>query len=201
MKVQGNLVVYEQPSERITYKPTDNASGTVKPLFLVMHYTAGISLDSAVSWFLNPEAKASAHFVVDRDGGIVQMVELDKRAWHAGQSVWGSLQGLNQFSIGIELVNAGKLAKRADGAWVNWSNAVIQNDDVLEAIHKNEKTVAGWQMYPGAQIEAAIQLGVALHKVLQFQDVLGHDDIAPGRKTDPGPAFNMNHFRSAVLGR
>lgn len=201
MKVQGNLLVKENDAERIKFLPTDNKSAPVHPLYLIMHYTAGVSLEGAVNWFLQPQAKASAHFVVDRDGSIVQMVELDKRAWHAGESSWGSLQGMNQFSIGIELVNAGKLARRGDGAWINWSNTVIAPVEVIEAVHKNEKTAAGWQIYPEAQIQAAIQLGVALNDAFHFQDVLGHEDIAPRRKTDPGPAFPMGRFHSMLLGR
>jgi len=201
MKVQGNLLVQEQANERISFKPTDNKSAGVQPLYLIMHYTAGLSLESAVNWFLKPEAKASAHFVIDRDGRIVQMVELDKRAWHAGQSAWGSLQNMNEFSIGIELVNAGKLSRRGDGAWINWANVVIPSGEVLEAVHKNEKTAAGWHIYPEAQVQAAVQLGTALHQAFQFQDVLGHEDIAPTRKTDPGPAFHMSYFHSAILGR
>src|SRR5687767_14113752 len=79
------------------------------PDTVVIHYTAGTTLRGAVSTLCHAASKASAHLVIDRDGSIVQLVALDTIAWHAGASRHLSRSGLNQFSIGIELVNAGKL--------------------------------------------------------------------------------------------
>lgn len=72
----------------VTFEPTDNHSAGMQPVFLVIHYTGDDSLGGAVAWLKQPEAKASAHFVIGRDGEVVQMVPINRRAWHAGASRW-----------------------------------------------------------------------------------------------------------------
>lgn len=185
----------------VTYDPSPNQSGTVTPLYLVIHYTAGTSSASAVSWLKNPASKASAHLVIDRDGSIVQLVPFNRRAWHAGVSQWGQLSGLNQYSIGIELVNAGKLRKRSDGQWLTESKQLIPAADVTVARHQNESESTGWHEYTDAQIATVTAVGQLLNQKYGFTDVLGHDDIAPIRKIDPGPLFPMNSVRGRILGR
>lgn len=166
-----------------------------------MHFTAGPTIDSAVSWFKNPDAQASSHLVIDRDGSVVQMVAFNRRAWHAGRSKWGNLEGMNQYSIGIELVNAGRLRKNSTGQWVTWSNKIIPTADVTLAKHKDESVETGWHEFTQAQLETSYTVSSLLHKTYDFKDVLGHEDVSPGRKVDPGPLFPMNSFRSIVLGR
>lgn len=200
MKINKHLLVAEA-GESVVFKRSPNQSSILSPLYLIIHYTAGTTLDSAVNWFLKPEAQASAHLVIDRDGKIVQMVAFNRKAWHAGKSSWGNLDGMNQYSIGIELVNAGKLRKRSDGKWVNWANNVIPDNDVTIATHKAETVAAGWHEYTEAQINSTIKVASLLNTTYHFTDVLGHEDISPGRKSDPGPLFPLNSFRSIVLGR
>jgi len=200
MKISNHLLI-GAPSENISFVKSPNYSSGMSPIYLIMHYTAGTTLSGAVSWFQNPEAQASSHLIIDRDGAIVQMVPFNRRAWHAGKSTWGNLEGMNQYSIGIELVNAGKLRKNSSGQWVNWANKVIPTNDVTVAKHKNESTDAGWHEYPDAQIEAATRVSALLHKTYNFTDILGHDDVSPKNKVDPGPLFPMNSFSSIVLGR
>jgi N-acetylmuramoyl-L-alanine amidase len=200
VKISNHLLV-RTSGEEVSFVKSPNYASGVSPIYLIMHYTAGTTLSGAVSWFQNPEAQASAHLVIDRDGSIVQMVAFNRRAWHAGKSKWGSLEGMNHYSIGIELVNAGKLRKNSSGQWVNWSNKIIPATDVTVAKHKDETSEAGWHEYPEAQIEAATKVSALLHKTYNFTDILGHDDVSPGRKFDPGPLFPINSFRSIVLGR
>ncbi len=200
MRIRNHRLVAE-PGEQLNYIPSPNQARSVTPLYLIMHYTAGPTLDGAVSWFMNPQAQASAHVIVDRDGTVVQMVDFNRKAWHAGKSSWGHLEGLNAYSIGIELVNAGKLSRRSDGEWVNWSKKVIPAADVTIATHKDETIESGWHEYPEAQIDAALRVSIALQDAYSFRDVLGHDDISPRRKVDPGPLFPLGSFRSKVLGR
>lgn len=197
MKITNHRLV----GEKVSFVESPNYSPTVLPIYLIIHYTAGTTLSSAVSWFEKSEAQASAHLIIDRDGSIVQMVEFNHRAWHAGKSRWGNLEGMNHYSIGIELVNAGKLRKNSNGQWVNWSKKVIAAEEVTIAKHKDESTDAGWHEFPEAQIDAVTKVSVLLHKTYHFTDILGHDDVSPGRKTDPGPIFPINSFRSVVLGR
>lgn len=200
MKILNHLLIGD-PADRVSFLKSPNSSSSVSPIYLIMHYTAGTTLAGAVSWFQNPAAQASAHLVIDYDGSIVQMVAFNRRAWHAGKSKWGNLESMNQYSIGIELVNAGKLKKNPSGQWVNWSNKIIPTNEVTVAKHKNESSEAGWHEYPEAQIEAATKVSALLHKTYKFTDILGHDDVSPDRKVDPGPLFPINSFRSIVLGR
>ena len=188
--------------DAVTFVGTANQSAGIRPLYLVMHYTAGLGLDGTVAWLRNPAAKASAHLVIGRDGRIVQMVAFNRKAWHAGISRWGAIEGLNAYAIGIELDNAGRLQRRGDGAWVHpVSGRVVPSGEVIEAQHKAEARPAGWHAYTEAQLSAAEAVARVLHDRYGFIDVLGHDDIAPGRKVDPGPAFPIASFTTKVMGR
>ena len=105
MKIRSNKLIGEA-GENISFQKTPNQSDPFTPIYLLLHYTAGTTLDGAVSWFMNPAAQASSHIVIGRDGRIVQMVAFNRKAWHAGESAWGNLKGMNQDAIGIELANA-----------------------------------------------------------------------------------------------
>ncbi|HYI02328.1 N-acetylmuramoyl-L-alanine amidase [Hyalangium sp.] len=168
--------------------------------FLVMHFTAASSAKSAIDWLKNPAAQASAHLVIGRDGNITQLVPFDTVAWHAGKSFWDGRQGLNGFSLGIELDNAGKLTRQGT-KWVTWFGKQIPDEEVMEATHKNETTPAGWHTYTEEQIQASLEVSLLLVRTYQLKDFIGHDDVAPGRKTDPGPAFPMANFRGRLMGR
>lgn len=186
----------------VTFDPSDNHSAGMQPRFLLMHYTGDDNLAGAVAWFKRPESKASAHFVIGRDGTVIQMVPLDRRAWHAGESRWKQFTSLNRHSIGIELVNAGRLIQRADGSFATALSArPVAATDVALLQHRLDASTSPWQLFPPEQIAAAVRVGQVLHEAFAFQDILGHDDIAPERKRDPGPAFPMGAFRSMVLGR
>lgn len=187
-----------------------------KPKFLIIHYTAAGGYTGSVNWFANPNSKVSAHLTIGRDGTIVQSVPFDDRAWHAGTSSWIGDDGtkyksLNHHSIGIELANAGICRPTAAGTWKNALGVKVAPEDIMEARHKNgaawfNKAVGsivepGWETYPTEQIFACLQVAIALVDHYGLEDVLGHDDISPGRKWDPGPLFNMDQFRNSVFGR
>lgn len=203
MKILNHRLVGDDGSP-FPYAASPNRGGEMTPEYLVMHYTAGSSAEGAVSWLCNPAARASAHLVIGRDGGITQLVPFNRVAWHAGQSQWAGRSGLNGFSIGIELDNAGHL-ERAGGRWLSAaSKRVYADDDVLVANHKHDRPgvpPSGWHEYTEAQMDAAGQVGLALMAKYALQDVLGHEDIAPGRKSDPGPAFPLASFRARLMGR
>jgi N-acetylmuramoyl-L-alanine amidase len=184
------------------FKPTPNISSgvTIKPRYLVMHYTAGASLDSSVNWLRDPRAKASAHLVVGRGGEIVQLCAFNQRAWHAGRSNWRGLSGLNGHSIGIEFDNAGPLTETADG-WTSHFGRAYPDSEVIEARHKHETEPRGWHRYTEPQLQAASELTACLVDHYGLEDVLGHEDIAPDRKRDPGPAFPLEALRQRVAGR
>lgn len=185
----------------VNFQATENVGGVLKPKYLVMHFTAGSNAGSSAAWLRNPRSKASAHVVIGRDGTVIQLVPFNKVAWHAGLSRWESLVGMNQYSIGIELDNAGRVYKRADGKWQNALGVVVQSKDVIEGVHKNETKISNWQTFTPVQLEVAKEIGGLLVATYGLVDVLGHEDVSPGRKIDPGPAFPMESFKSQIMGR
>lgn len=181
------------------FRRSPNQSGPITPEYLVMHYTAGHSAESSVAWLTDPAAQASAHLVIGRDGGVTQLVGFNRKAWHAGASRWVGREGVNTFSIGIELDNPGLLVRRADGWRTEWGDPV-EDGDVIEAAHKNGGPVRGWHAYATGQIEVAVEVATVLARRYGLKDVIGHDDVAPGRKSDPGPAFPMSLLRERAMG-
>jgi N-acetylmuramoyl-L-alanine amidase len=168
--------------------------------WLVMHYTAGGSAEESIGWLANKQAKASAHVVIAKDGTITQMVPFNRVAWHAGKSKWENVNGLNSHSIGIELDGFG-IVGDGDGPWRSPGGKAVPADDVQVATHKNETAPRGWAKYPQVQLDVARELATLLVREYGLKDVIGHEDIAPGRKQDPGPAFPMASFRAAVMGK
>ncbi|MCW5893935.1 MAG: N-acetylmuramoyl-L-alanine amidase [bacterium] len=174
------------------------------PEYLLVHYTAAPSAEDAVARFLDPRARASAHLVVGRDGTVTQLVRFDRVAWHAGPSRWEGRPGLNAFAIGIELDNPGRLVRLGPGRWGTWYGDVLPDDDVVQAVHRDDPVgslLSGWPRYPAAQLAAALAAAEAVVQAYGLRDVLGHDEVAPGRRSDPGPAFPMASVRARLFGR
>lgn len=181
--------------------PSPNRGGELTPEYLVMHYTAGRDARESIGWLCDRRARASAHLVIAADGEVTQLVPFDAVAWHAGRSAWEGRVGLNRWSIGIELDNPGRLVRR-NGQWWHWTGSRRYDDeDVLEATHRNETSPAGWHVYTPEQFESALEVASALVAAYDLKDVVGHEDISPGRKSDPGPAFPMESFRARIFGR
>lgn len=126
---------------------------------IVLHYTGMKSGPAAIDWLANPESKVSAHYVVSEDGQITRMVPEDKRAWHAGRSLWRGVTDVNSASVGIEIVNPG---------------------------HE-----FGYVPFPDPQVASVIRLvhGIKDRYAITRGNVVGHSDIAPRRKQDPGELF------------
>jgi len=168
------------------------------PDTIVIHFTAGGSAQSSVEHLSAPDVKASAHVVIGRDGAIYQLVGFDRIAWHAGESSWNGRSGLNHYSIGIELDNAGQLTKSGEG-FVSWFGRRYPADEAVEAKHRNQTVLSFWHTYTEPQIEACFGLCRALLANYGIQTIVGHEEIAPGRKTDPGPAFPLDKLRDQLL--
>jgi N-acetylmuramoyl-L-alanine amidase len=184
----------------VSFVETPNKGGNLAPRYLVFHYTAGKSATSSVGWLTNPEAKASAHLVLARDGTITQLAPFTERTWHAGISHWDGLSGLNSHSIGIEMDNAGPL-KKVGEKYQAWFGTLYGVDQVIHAKHRLDDESRWWHAYTEAQIQRALDLARLLVRHYGLKDVVGHEDIAPDRKRDPGPAFPLEHIRAMVLGR
>lgn len=140
--------------------PSPNFDERALPITMaVLHYTGMIDGASAIARLADAEAKVSAHYVVAEDGQVVRMVDEAKRAWHAGRSWWRGISDVNSASIGIEIVNPG---------------------------HE-----FGYRPFPEAQVDAVIQLlgGIIDRHGITRGNVVGHSDVAPARKEDPGELF------------
>lgn len=177
----------------------------ITPKYVVVHYTA-CNRETAIKAFTNKNGdRVSAHLLIDSDGAVIQFVGLNRRAWHAGESYWNGLSDLNTHSIGIELVNYGYLQKTVSGKFTISSGQAFPfgPDEIIEARHSNPACpYRFWHAYPHAQIESCSLVLQALFSAYStLVDVIGHDDIAPKRKLDPGPALPMQKLRSLALGR
>lgn len=173
------------------------------PKIAVIHFTAGASARSSADWFRNPaNPGSSAHVVVDRDGSVIQCVSFKKVAWHAGRSRWKGLTGLNRHSFGIELANWGNLLS-SSGVWTSSTGKRIAQPFLGN--HRNgnpggQRGPIGWEPYSDEQLRTAARIVRALIAAYGVNEIVGHDDISPTRKWDPGPAFDMAKFRTACLG-
>ena len=127
---------------------------------IVLHYTGMQNAQAAIDRLRDPEAKVSAHYLVAEDGTILRMVAEHKRAWHAGKSRWRGIADVNSASIGIEIVNPG---------------------------HE-----LGYHPFPDQQIDALIPLVAEIKRRhgITRGNVVGHSDVAPARKQDPGELFD-----------
>lgn len=195
MKIKNHKLV------GIDYKRSPNQSGIIKPKYLIIHYTAGRSFEASLKTLTRKSSKVSAHILIGRGGEVAQLVPFNKKSWHAGKSSWKDLNGMNAYTIGIELDNYGKLSRTADGGWQTYFGRKVDPSEVIVAKHKNGGKMHGWHTYSEAQMDKLEDIAEALFDKYNLEDVLGHEDIAPKRKSDPGPAFNMDSFRSIVLGR
>lgn len=197
-----NLSIANHLLQGLSFKASPNHSGAFAnglPDAIVIHFTAGASAESSVKWLCNPQAKASAHVVVGRDGSITQLVPFNTIAWHAGTSSFGGRTGYNKFSIGIEIDNPGRLRKTEAGTFQAAFGRTYAADQVIKAVHRNEHSESYWLAYTESQIDAVFELCAALCATYKIREILGHEEIAPGRKDDPGPAFPLDRLRQRLL--
>jgi len=200
MKIRNHRLCDDSGAALDYRKSPNQSAGAITPEYLVVHYTAGDSAAESIRWLMDSRARASAHLVIGRDGGVTQLVAFNRKAWHAGASQWDGRLGVNGFSVGIELDNAGRL-EGAPGNWRTWKGSPVDDADVVVLPHEFDGKERGWQRYDPRQIKAAIEVSTLLVNKYGLKGVVGHEDISPGRKWDPGPAFPMPSFRSAVTGR
>lgn len=200
MKIKNNRLFHNDGTAFPLVKTTKQKP-SLEAKYLVLHYTAGSTAEGAIHTLTHPEAsRASAHIVVDVDGSITQLVDFDRVAFHAGRSKWRGLNELNLHSIGIEIVNPGWL-ELEDGEWYTWFDTVVPTHKVLKAKHKNTRwQYAGWHVFTNEQVAAVRKLASLLVGFYNLTDIVGHDDIAPTRKQDPGPAFPLEQLRLDVMG-
>lgn len=163
-------------------------SGKMDPKFLVVHYTAGTSFSGDLSILSDKSsAKVSCHLIIGPKGEVGQVGTFKDALWHAGESSWRGFSGLNRHSIGIEVTSPGWLT--ADGK--TWKGKKLVDGDpwpFIAAQHKNPKEHAKlWAGFNEIQIERILEIGELLMDHYNLTEAVGHDQIAPHRKIDPGP--------------
>jgi N-acetylmuramoyl-L-alanine amidase len=181
---------------------------------IVLHYTAmGPGAQARDFMLLSPRQKqarldapgpvyASAHVVVDRDGTVWQIVPFDRQARHAGVSRWRGLESVNRCSLGIEIANWGWLDRYADGTFGRPETPRFSADQVVLGPMPGTGEPKGWEPYAQPQLDAVEAVVRALLQAYPtIVDVVGHQDVSPGRKFDPGPAFPMARFRALLESR
>jgi N-acetylmuramoyl-L-alanine amidase len=191
--------------EGVSVQPTPNKSGALKPRLIIVHDTAGaLDYKGSVSWLRNPQAKASAHFVVGRKGEIVQLASCAVKTWHAGKSIYKGKSNVNDFAIGIEIANPGKLtlteanARSARAGFGAFFDVKQYNLAFAETPHHGK----GWWMpYPQAQLNAVLDICMALREAYDITEVAPHWLISPGRKIDTNPLFPLTWLQAKLKGR
>jgi N-acetylmuramoyl-L-alanine amidase len=173
--------------------------GVIVPEVVILHDTAGhLGNGSSVEWLATGKG-ASAHFVVAIDGFITQLVPTNRRAGHAGESAYHGRSGVNDFSIGIEIENPGRLVPVGSGVGQAWFGKTFHG--VVE-ITTPEHGAGAWMPYPEAQIDAVEKLLRCLFDSIRtLKDIRGHWYVSPGRKADTNPLFRMEAIRARILGR
>jgi N-acetylmuramoyl-L-alanine amidase len=136
---------------------------------VVLHYTEMKPVGAAIERLTDPEAKVSAHYLITEEGGVIRLVPEDRRAWHAGSSFWRGIPDVNSASIGIELDHPGH--------------------------------GLGYRGFAEAQIDALIPLlaRIVKHYDIPRANVVGHSDVAPMRKVDPGELFPWDRLAEYKL--
>jgi N-acetylmuramoyl-L-alanine amidase len=217
MIIENHWLKASLPAEKVVKKISPNIGHKIDLKYLIIHYTATDTAGSAINWFHTPPPgnpnRIAAHVVVDTDGTITQQVPFNRKANHAGFSIWdGGLSGFNLFSIGIEIVNPGYCEKLADGSFrrkikdgvFEHYPASHEGSKILNTNHKHKFWSAAdnhhWFLYPQAQLDAVFTLGKLLIEQYQLIEALGHEDVSPGRKPDPGPMFPWDSFRRHLYG-
>ncbi|WP_276482480.1 N-acetylmuramoyl-L-alanine amidase [Paraflavitalea pollutisoli] len=208
MKIKNHWLEAEG-NEKIVISKTKNAGDLIDPDFVVIHYTATDDAGSAVNWFMNTSSnpdRIAAHIVLDKDGTITQLVPFNQKANHAGTSTWDGVDSFNSHSIGIEIVNAGFLEKLPNGSFRRGNKTYPASEaaNIVKAKHKHKFWTAKdnqfWFAFPDKQLQALYKLCKVLFATYQPVTAVGHDDISPARKPDPGPAFPWNEFKKQVFG-
>lgn len=187
----------------VDFIQSPNGGDPITPKFLVMHYTAGYNAHSAIETFKSRASEVSAHLVIDRDAKVTQMMPFNKKAWHAGPSIFNGVKNLNSHSIGFEFVNIGWLRKSNNG-FVDHTGRKVAVDKFEDyVIAPNPRVGSGdlyWPVYTKEQIEVGLDIARALIKTYPIEGIASHEEIdTRGWKTDPGPAFPMKSFL-ALLG-
>jgi len=191
----SSLQIIDRPSAKFDHRPPGQT-----PSVIIIHFSATLTTEEIFDIFIRGPLSLSSHYVVDDQGRVFRLVEEKHRAWHAGQSAIDDVANVNDYSIGIELRNAGKLTPiPGNDEFLTVQNQRFRPPPVPVRVGSD-----WWEGFARAQIDSLVALcrRISLRYNIPPQRVLGHSDVAlpPGRKIDPGPLFDWKGFRGALAG-
>lgn len=208
----ANMHVKNHRVEGLPFKAARHVGGIISPSIVILHDTAGrLTKGNSAAYLRYNEAKVSVHFILERDGTIEQQVETNRRAGHAGQSSYHGRADCNAFSIGIEIVNPGRMTQVAASpltarAW--WKQTFVDGDPGerggcdLVSMTTAEHGSGVWMDYTPEQIASLAALLEALFRdIPTLKDITTHWYVSPGRKADTNPLFPLDAIRAKILGR
>lgn len=185
--------------ENVTFE-FDEQGAALKPEIVVIHYAVTHDAKSTAA-VLKARDYVSCHLTIDSTGRVIQQVPFNRVAFHAGKSVYRGRANVNAFSLGIEISNPGPLVTGPDGRLRTVYGKVWEAGHV-QARHRDPNAPRVWQNwaeYSPTEVDLCAQLCELFRQVYGITDIVGHDDVSPGRKFDPGPAFPMAWLRGAVF--
>ncbi len=158
---------------------------------IVLHATDGANAMSSAQYLARNDTSVSAHVVVARSGQVIQLLPFNVRAWHAGISEYEGRRQFNDFSIGIEIDNAGRLHRR-ENRFFSWFNKEYPLDEVFTTVENGH--AAYYHRYTRVQVGQVAEICVLLKSRYLIRWLLRHSDITI-RKSDPGPAFPFDEVK------
>ena len=190
--------------EGLTFQQAQFIGGTITPAIVVLHDTASrLTKGNAADYLASKNTgKVSVHFVIERDGTITQQVPTNKRANHAGASTFQGRAGCNEFALGIEIVNPGRLTRGIGGMAISWWGEEFGYGAYqLVETATSEHGAGTWMPYTTEQIDALTALLTCLFRDIRtLTDITTHWYVSPGRKIDTNPLFPLDMIRNRILG-
>ncbi|MGR3485501.1 MAG: N-acetylmuramoyl-L-alanine amidase [Paracoccaceae bacterium] len=185
------------------YRRSVNIDEAMSPDLVVLHDTAGRLEDGNSAHYLATSRRVSVHLVIERDGSIRQLAPFDRACDHAGPSHYHGRNDVNGFSIGIEMVNPGRMTLGGRGRARAWWGETFDLDEYdIDLITTPEHGRGYWMPHTEAQLAATLDVLDALFAGIDsLRDVRTHWYISPGRKVDTNPHLQIESIRARVLGR
>jgi N-acetylmuramoyl-L-alanine amidase len=201
VKIESHRLVDTSPDDGIRVEwIADETAGPLVPEIAVIHYAVAETARSTAS-VLNAREYCSCHVAIDDTGHVIQQVPFNRVAWHAGPSKYKGRESVSKFSLGIEIANPGPLILQPDGSLKTvygrtWTGPAIE----ARHPHPNApKNWTHWAEYPETTFDLCAHICELWRQEYGIKAIVGHSEIAPGRKFDPGPAFAIDALRSAVF--
>lgn len=201
MRIENHRLFDPADGIKVEWQP-DEFGAVLVPEIVVIHY-AVTDTARATAAVLDSREYVSCHVTIDRTGLVIQQVPFNRVAWHAGESLYRNRDKVSRFSLGIEISNPGPLERRGRSDEYYTTYGKRWTGEVVEGYHPNTPG-RGWKYWAGytpTELDLTAHLCELFRQTYGITDIVGHDQIAPGRKYDPGPAFPMAWLHETVLGK